>query len=153
MEATINITGLDSVIAKIKELQDAGHNTEPLMQEMANHLYNVTQRSFQNEETPDGKAWSPIQFRKDDKSPDKILRDEGTTQDSLQAQADKDSATVGLNSTANGYPFPMVHQFGTNDGSIEARAFFPIDENHELYENIAKELEEIMEEYIEEVLK
>lgn len=153
MDITINLTGIDHVVQKIKELQTKGHNTQPLMEELANHLYNVTSSSFQNEASPDGKSWSPIEFRKEDRNPNKILYDEGTMQDTLQAISDKDSATVGLNAISNGYPYPVVHQFGSEDGTIEARPFMPIDKDGKIYEDTAKELEEIVEDYINEVLK
>lgn len=153
MDMNIKITGLDTISKKIQEIQDKGHDTSPLMSEIANHLYNITSDSFEKQESPDGKAWSPIQYRKEDRSPDKILRDEGTMQDSLQADWDKDSAIIGLNATANGYPYPMVLQFGTYDGTVEARAFMPIDNDGNIYEGTVEEIEEIIEDYINEVLK
>ena len=153
MQVNIEVTGLDELRNKLQEIQSRAIDTEPLMAELSNHLYNIVDESFQNEKTPDGKSWSPIKPRKSDRSPNKILRDEGDMQDSLTAQSSKDEAIIGFNATSNGYPYPIVHQFGTKDGKIESRAFMPIHEDGSLYDETEKELFEIVEDYMNEVLE
>ncbi len=153
MQIIIDTKGIEQIQKQLKELHNKAVNTEPLMAELANHLYNITSDSFENEKSPDGISWNPIKPRKGDKTPDKILRDEGTMQDTLSAFSSKDEAGIGLNATSNGYPYPIVHQFGTENGSIVARPYLPIDKNGNLYEGTVKELIEILEDYIKEVLE
>jgi len=153
MQVTIKAQGLDKAQAKIQELRDKAQDTAPLMAELAHHLYNVVDTSFEKQQTPDGISWNPIKPRKNDKHPEKILYDEGDMQDTLSAQSNSDEAIVGLNATANGYPYPIVHQFGREDGSIEARAYMPIHKDGTIYDDTKEELEEIVEDYIKEVLE
>jgi phage virion morphogenesis protein len=153
MQVSIEVQGLTQAQSTLKTLQQKGEDTAPLMAELANHLYNVVDESFEKQQTPDGISWEPIQARRGDQTPDKILRDEGTMQDSLSSEHSSDEAIVGLNATANGYPYPIVHQFGREDGTIEARAFIPIHEDGTLYNETKQEIEEILEDYMEDVLK
>ncbi len=147
MQVTIKATGIEKLEETLKGLENKVSSTEPLMAELANHLYNITSDSFENEKSPDGISWNPIKPRKGDKTPDKILRDEGDMQDTLSAFSSKDEAGIGLNATSNGYPYPVVHQFGSEDGSIVARPYLPIDKNGKLYDGVEEELIEIIEEY------
>ncbi|WP_419782357.1 phage virion morphogenesis protein [Malaciobacter marinus] len=147
MQVTIKATGIQNLENTLKDLQNKGSNTEPLMAELANHLYNITKESFEKEQTPDGISWTPIKPRKGDRSPDKILKDEGDMQESISAFSSQDEAGIGLNATSNGYPYPIVHQFGSKDGTIVSRAFLPIDGNEKLYDGVSAELEEIIEDY------
>ena len=149
MQVAIEVKGIEEVNARLKYLKELGEDTAPLMAELANHLYNVVDTSFEKEQTPDGISWNPIKPRKGDKHPEKKLYDEGIMQGSLTQQSSSNEAMVGLNATANGYPYPIVHQFGTKDGTIEARAFMPIHEDGTLYDEIAQELEEIVKDYIQ----
>ncbi len=152
MQVQIEVKGIETVNKKLKQLQSIGSDLQPVMAELANHLYNVVDESFQKQQTPDGISWNPIKPRKDDKSPNRILYDEGTMQDSLSQKSNKNEAIVGLNATANGYPYPIVHQFGSKDGSIEARAFMPIRRDGMIYEGTLKELEDIVEVFFEKAI-
>lgn len=149
MQVNIKVQGIESITNKLQELRNKAHDTAPLMAELANHLYNVVDTSFEKQQTPDGISWNPIQIRKDDSHPEKMLYDKGVMQGSLTANSSNDEAIVGLNATANGYPYPIVHQWGTEDGSTEARAFMPIHKDGTIYDNTKEELEEIVEDYIQ----
>ena len=126
MKISIDVTGLKNLSNQLEQYEDKLQDTKPLMQELGNHIYNTVEESFENEKTPDGKPWSPIQVRASDRTPEKILYDEGTMQDTLYHEEDSNTATIGLNATSNGFPYPIVHQFGTEDEKIKARAFMPI---------------------------
>lgn len=150
MQISIDVQGLDKVQNKIHDISNKAKDTTPLMAELANHLYNTTQDSFDEQKSPDGISWNPIKnstHRRKNGS-QKILYKSGHMQDSLNASYDKDSATIGLNATKGGYPYPVVHQFGTKDGKIDARAFMPIKEDESLYDNVKEELDEIVEDYM-----
>jgi phage virion morphogenesis protein len=152
MQVQIEVQGIEPLTKKLQQLQSIGSDLTPIMAELANHLYNIADESFQKQQTPDGISWNPIKPRKDDQSPNKILYDEGTMQGSLSQKSNSNEATVGLNATANGYPYPIVHQFGSKDGSIEARAFMPIHEDGTIYEGTLKELEDIVEVFFEKAI-
>jgi len=133
----------------LETLQKRADDTKGLTAELANHLRNVIEESFEKEQTPDAKEWSPIQPRKSDAHPEKILYDKGNMQDRLYADNDANSVTVGTNATKKGYPYPIVMQFGNKEGTTPARAFMPIKLNGELYSQTLKELEQIVEKYFE----
>jgi len=150
----IQATGLEDIQDDLKDLEDKTDNIKPLLKELANHLRNIAEESFENQKTPDGKKWTPIKPRKSDHTPTKILYDTGHMQDSLYANLIDDDIVVGVNATSKNYQYPLVHQFGTdkagrgNITKIVARPFMPIKSNGELYEETKKELEEIIEEWL-----
>lgn len=149
MQINIEVEGLDTLTQELSAYRNRVKNTQPLMLELSNHLYNIVEESFEKEQTPDGNSWSPIKPRKSDRNPSKILFDEGTMQDSLYLDATNDTSTIALNATSNGYPYAIVHQFGTEDGKIKARAFFPIHKDGSLYDGVEDELFEIVKEFVE----
>lgn len=148
MQIDIRVTGIGNIQAQLESMRQRAEDTAPLMAELANHLYNVVDESFETQKTPDGISWSPIKERRSDPHPEKILYAQGHMQDSLAQHSSSDEAIVGLNATADGYPYPIVHQFGSVDGSIKARAFMPIHEDGTLYDETVAELEEIIEDFI-----
>lgn len=149
MQINIELKGLSKVRNTLNHIEGKAKNTAPLMAELSNHLYNTIERSFQNQESPDGKSWNPIKFRKSDQNPNKILYDKGDMQDTVYHESGSDFAKVGLNATSNGYPYPAVHQFGTIDGKIDARPFMPIHLDGSMYKNVEDELKEIIEDYMQ----
>ncbi len=153
MQVQIEVKGIETVNKKLKQLQSIGSDPQSVMAELANHLYNVVDESFQKQQTPDGISWNPIKPRKDDKSPKRILYDKGTMQESLSQKSSKNEAIVGLNAySGGGYPYPIVHQFGSQDGTIEARAFMPIHKDGTIYEDTLQELEDILEAFFEDAI-
>lgn len=42
----------------------------------------------------------------------------------------------------------MVHQFGTEDGSVPARRFMPIDSDGKLDEGVKEEILDLLEEFL-----
>ncbi len=150
MEVNIEATGIGDIQKALHTLKDKTQDTAPLMAELSNHLYNIVEDSFENQSSPDGKKWSPIKQtgRIKKGGPQKILFKSGDMQDSLVKDSSNDTAEIGLNATSNGYPYALVHQFGTLDGKIESRAFMPIKNDGSLYDGVQDELIEIVEEYI-----
>ena len=146
------IIGLKDTNKTLKNIKDKVEDTRPLLNELENHLTQIIKESFENEQSPDGKAWSPIKYRKNDKHPDKILYDEGDMQRSLYARNSGDEVVVGFNAVSGGFQYPLAHQFGRIDGSIKARPFMPIHEDGGLYAGIEKELMGIVGEYLEFVV-
>jgi len=148
----IEVEGLDGIKKSLGELSKKTTDVKQLLSELANHLKNAVEESFEKETSPDGIKWSPIKFRKSDATPGRILYDSGNMQKRLYSRVDNESLTVGLNATSNGYEYPLVHQFGSQKKSgrgsgIVARPFMPIKSNGSLYEKSEKELEEIIADY------
>ena len=151
MEVNISVQGLDQTQEALQTLKNKIQNTAPLMAELSNHLYNIVEESFENQSSPDGKKWSPIKQtgRIKKGGSQKILFKSGDMQDSLGKDSSNVTAEIGLNTTSDGYPYALVHQFGTLDGKIEARPFIPIKNDGSLYDSVEDELVEIVEEYID----
>lgn len=154
----IEVIGLDEINKSLDSLAKKTNDTGPLLRELANHLKNTIEESFEKETSPDGHEWSPIKFRKDDASPDRILYDSGNMQKRLYSRVDKESLTVGLNATSKGYEYPLVHQFGSQKKSgrgsgIVARPFMPIRLDGSLYKETEKELDEIIADYFKFIEK
>lgn len=158
MQVSVKAVGLEELQNKLLQIKKAGEDTEPLMAELANHLYNISDYSFENEQSPDGISWEPIQARRDGTT-GKILRASGDMFETLVAESTKDEAIVGLNIVSEeGFEYPLTHQFGTNNAwgkgiEVVARPFMPIHKDGTLYEDTYNELDEIIEDYMEEVLK
>lgn len=152
----IDAKGLDNLQIKLNRFQNDLTHTEPLMAEIANHLHLMVEVSFEREQSPDGKKWSPIKPRKNDPHPEKILFSSGDMQRSLYQTSTKDTAIVGLNaiSPTSGFQYPLTHQFGTDNAwgrgiVVPARPFLPIDNNGYVYEGVEEELIQIVDDYIE----
>lgn len=125
------------------------------MRRIGNYLQNVTEEAFETQSSPGGDPWTPLSQRtvtgKIQRHGDerKMLWDEGTTQRSLTYDADNEGVAIGVNAySADGYPYPIVQQFGTEDGVIEARPFLPIDPDGNLDEDVENEVVEILKEVL-----
>ena len=154
----IEVIGLKDLNNTLGNIKDKIEDTKPLMISLAHHLEEIVQYSFEKEQTPDGKNWSPIKYRKSDQSPDKILQDSGNMLDTLRSKATKTTAIVGFNAVANDFQYPLTHQFGTNKAgrkrnvTIEARPFMPIHKDGSLYDGVEDELMEIVENHLNQIV-
>lgn len=156
MQVTLQVLELPGVKRKLEEIGQHISNTGPLMKEMGNYLYNITRDSFDNQKDPNGRDWSPLSdSTKKYKSTSKMLYQEGDLQDKFIYQATKDEIVLGTNANYNGYLYPAVHQFGAENAGrnkktkVEARAFMPITLDGKLYDDVEKELGEIVIDFIE----
>ena len=128
-----------------------GENFTPLTEEIANHLYNLTDEAFDVESSYTGTPWARLSDSTiKAKGHDKILHKEGDLRGSLYSTADSDGAYVGVNATANGYPYPAVHQFGTQEGKVPARPFLPFNEHGDVYDPVIDEIVEMVKDYLME---
>ncbi len=153
MKVSIDVKGLDEIENKLKYISNKAHDTAPLMAELAHHLYDVAFNSLRDETSPDGISWNPLKAstkKAKKKHKDSILYENGDLRDTLTFESSKDSAQIGLNATKGGYPYPVVHQFGSSDGKIVARPFMPIHNDGTLYSDTKDELQEIVEDYMKE---
>ncbi len=179
----IQIENLEETQELLLKIDKKIKDTKPLMANISEHLYNVVSQSFEEEKSPDGIAWTPIKIRtihtsyqkKGKKTHTKkgvqtkafqryadkkrILYDEGEMQKKQYKKHDSNSATIGFNAVSNDFQYPLTHQFGTNKAgrnkniTIVARPFMPIHKDGSLYEGTKKEIFQIVDDYMDIVLK
>lgn len=158
MNVTIELTGtaeIDKLFAKIIK---RAKNMQPVMSEVGNYLQNTIEESFDGEHAPDGEAWTPLAsstlIQKNKKGSKRMLYDDGTLFESIGYEATSHDLTIGVNAYSDSrYPYPIVHQFGSVDGKIPARAFMPINGDGELYGNVKEELIDLLKDFLAEGLK
>lgn len=149
MQVNIEVSNLPGVQAKLEEAGKKISNTKPLMLELGNHLENISRDSFDNHKDPYGNSWNPLAAStKKYKKTSKMLYDEGDLQNNFINTSTKDTVAVGTNANYQGFLYPIVQQFGTEDGKVPARAFMPIKEDMSLYDNVEDELQDIVIEFI-----
>lgn len=146
----------DNVLSAIERLYQKAHHLRQPMDDIGNFLTNIMEDSFDSETAPDGQAWHPLaDSTKKFKAKHggyKILQSaDRNTRESTGYLADDMSVIVGVNAySKDEYPYPIVHQFGTEDGKIEARPFMPITSEGELYDNVDVEVMDIILGYLSE---
>lgn len=140
----------ERVKAAFATLIERGENMEPLTAEIANHLYNLTDESFETESSYTGTPWDRLSASTiRQKGNNKMLYHEGTLQRSLYQESTSDSAYVGVNATADGYTYPAVHQYGTEDGKVPARPYLPFDKHGEVYDTVIDDILLMVGDYLE----
>jgi len=137
------VQGLEDVQKVLADMAKRFDNLKPFMSEAINIVKNRTEESFEKESAPDGTPWTPLKNPRDGK----ILHKSGDMEDSLWTDADKRSATIGFSmKSEDGYAYPAVHQFGTENGRIPARPFLPIRPDGELMDDVVREIMEVFTE-------
>lgn len=153
IQSNINTQELEK---KFEELARKGKDLTPVMAEVANLIESSIEEAFEYEEDPvTGTPWealSPVTVASKEKKgyadPNRPLYGDGTMQQSLNSTSTSYSATVGLNAKSNkGFPYPAVHQTGTEDGRVPARRFLPIDDDGNLARHVEEEILDILTVY------
>lgn len=143
------------VLGAIEQMHRKIADMSQPMSDIGNYLMNITEESFDNERSPEGDAWHPLaestRAYKAKYGGNKILQSKDhNLRESITHDATDSSVMVGVNAySSDGYPYPVVHQFGTEDGKIPARPFFPITQDGELYDDVKVEVLEIIMGYLE----
>lgn len=152
----IQVTGADQVDHAIADLLHKMQNLQKPFSAVGSYLTNIMEESFDSETSPDGHAWHPLadstKAYKEKYGGSKILQSKDrNTRESTGYSADDTSVIVGVNTySKDRYPYPIVHQFGSEDGKIEARPFMPITSDGELYDNAKIEVLDILLGYLGE---
>ena len=123
------------VLREIQRIEHKGIELKPVFARIANHLQNITEDAFEDEKSPlDNSQWQPLsEATLKRKKGDKKLYDKGHMQRGLVTASSETGAMIGFNATSDdGYPYPAVHQFGTDDEKIPARPFLPFDERGDI---------------------
>jgi len=137
----------------LKELRKKGEDFSPVTKEIANYLYLISDETFDNESAFDGTPWDRLaDSTVKAKGHDRKLYDDGDMRDSLSEDSDGGKAIVGLNVISDdGYPYAVVHQFGTDDERVPARPFLPFDEENQLYEGAKDEIIDLVRDFLEDI--
>lgn len=153
---TIEVIGAPRLEEGLRRLQMKLSSLKSPMSDTGTLLTNTIEESFDNEQSPDGKAWHPLKDRtkliKAKKGEHKILQSKDSNMyESINAQSDDKSVIAGVNAfSADGYPYALVHQFGNESGTIKARPFFPINKEGTLTARVEDEIFMIFEDYLRE---
>lgn len=160
MQVNIEIQGIETLEAALTKLSNKAQNLEPVFHDMGNTLTAGIEESFDNEKSYDGTSWEALSpstlAYKDKHGGNKILQSKDSNlYESIGFNIDRNSLVVGVNAYSDeGYPYPLVHQFGTDKAgksgnvTIPARPFMPIDKNGKLYDGVQKELIGLLEDYL-----
>ena len=163
MKVNIDLQGIDQIEKGLDKLVTKAQNLTPVFHDLGNTLTQGIEDSFDNERSYDGTSWEalkPSTLRyKAKHGGSKILQSKDSNlYESITYDASSRSLTVGVNAYSDdGYPYPLVHQFGTDSAGrnknteIVARPFMPIKENGELYGKVNVELLELLEDYLSDI--
>lgn len=159
----LKLQNLEKVQKALDNMQHKIEDMTPLMEELGNHLFNITQDSFDNQSSPAGEPWKPLssttlKYKK--QNANKILYKDGDLQDRFIYKINKNSVVLGTNTKSKGgYLYGRVHQFGAKNAGrnkkveIPARPFMPISIDGLLYKEVEDELLEITVEFINSSMK
>ncbi|MBN1839761.1 MAG: phage virion morphogenesis protein [Campylobacterales bacterium] len=148
---TIEVIGAPRLEEALRRLQSKLTSLKSPMGEIGELLTNIAELSFDNEQSPDGTPWHPLKEStkryKAKHGGSKILQSKDSNMyESINSGADDHSVLVGVNAfSKEGYPYPLVHQFGKN-----ARPFFPITKEGNLTSGVEEEIYSILEDYLKE---
>ncbi|ODS24185.1 hypothetical protein AB835_04715 [Candidatus Endobugula sertula] len=125
---------IDEILKQIAQIEARADDLRPVFDEIANHLYNLTEEALESETSPDGTPWEPLSpITIERKGHDRMLEDQRDLRESIGYDSDHEPATVGVNALSKtGYPYPAVQQEGTENGHVPARPYFPFDEDGDL---------------------
>jgi len=118
------------VRAKLQELRAKTGDLKPALKNIGEYLRLRTEENFQNEQEPDGTAWTVLKPKtlkrkaRKKSSINKILQDTGDLRSSIAYQVDDVSVSIGTNiRVKNGFSLGAIHQFGAPKRNIPARPF------------------------------
>jgi len=162
LEVNIQMQGVEELEAALAKLSHKAQNLAPVFHDFGNTLTQGIEESFDGQRSYDGTSWEALKpstlAYKQKHGGSKILQSgESNLYESIAYNAESNSLTVGVNAYSDdGYPYPLVHQFGTTKAgrakntTIPERPFMPIDEDGNVYEEVKEELLELLEEYLSE---
>lgn len=182
---SIEITGIEELQAKLQKLETKldGSGMQKTMEKIGDFIKTDIELSFENEKSPFGQKWKPLSsvtafmaiggkksgFTKNGKRQRKgflkkwgahgskrILVESGKLANKWDFKATNNSVTVFNNSSNDGFPYGLTHQFGTSNAfgkgiNIPARPFLPIDESGNLETALNKSIIDELENDIERV--
>ena len=182
---SIKITGMEEIEAKLTALQNSlsGAQMKSKLARIGEKVRTRIELSFERERSPFGQAWTPlsantaIAYMRKSGAPKgararnrvflakfgaggskKILRVTGHLAELWSVDPSETSVTISNNSSNEGFPYGLTHQFGSHNGwgrgiYIPARPFLPIDKSGTLLPSLQKDIESYLIREIEKAVK
>lgn len=182
---SIKITGMEEIEAKLTALQNSlsGAQMKSKLSSIGEKVKLQIELSFERERSPFGQAWAPlsantaIAYMRKSGAPKgararnrvflakfgaggskKILRVTGHLAELWSVDPSETSVTISNNSSNEGFPYGLTHQFGSHNGwgrgiYIPARPFLPIDKSGALLPSLQKDIENYLIREIEKAVK
>ena len=136
------------VAEAITRLRQRASDLSPFMADAAETLYTITDESFDAQASPAGAPWTPLASATlRAKRTDKILYESGNLRGSLYADSSATEAHIGIGATAHGYPYGIVHQFGSR--RIPARPFLPLSPDGDLIGDVVEDILSLLETHLQ----
>lgn len=145
IEIEIHDRALQEGLSRLRRRLD---DLSPVLADTAEHLLTVTEEAFEAQRSPGGKAWpdlAPATWRH--KRTSRMLYESGTLQGSLTPESDHHEARLGVNAASHGFPYGIVHQFGSRH--VPARPFLPVDESGAMEASVVEEILELFRDYLD----
>ena len=182
---SIKITGMEEIEAKLTALQNSlsGAQMKSKLASIGEKVKLQIELSFERERSPFGQAWAPLSantaiayMRKSGTrggarvrnrvflakfgagGSKKILRSTGHLAENWSVDPSETSVTISNNSSNEGFPYGLTHQFGSHNGwgrgiYIPARPFLPIDKSGALLSSLQNDIEGYLIREIEKAVK
>lgn len=182
---SIKITGMEEIEAKLTALQNSlsGAQMKSKLSSIGEKVRLRIELSFERERSPFGQAWAPLSantaiayMRKNGArggartrnrvflakfgagGSKKILRGTGHLAELWSVDPSETSVTISNNSSRDGFPYGLTHQFGSHNGwgrgiYIPARPFLPIDKSGALLPSLQNDIENYLIREIEKAVK
>lgn len=156
---SIKITGLEEIQTKLSKLETHldGNGMKENLTTIGEMVKNEIEESFDNQKSPFGEKWKPLkestkkQKAKKGKS-SLILRAEGNLADNWVTTATSNKATISNNSSSDGFPYGLSHQFGSSKRNIPPRPFLPIGDDGIFEENLKDDILDFLDDELGKVL-
>lgn len=182
---SIKIIGMEEIEAKLTALQNSlsGAQMKSKLSSIGEKVKLQIELSFERERGPFGQAWAPlsantaIAYMRKSGAPKgararnrvflakfgaggskKILRVTGHLAELWSVDPSETSVTISNNSSNEGFPYGLTHQFGSHNGwgrgiYIPARPFLPIDKSGALLPTLQNDIENYLIREIEKAVK
>jgi phage gpG-like protein len=157
--SSVTIEGLDRLQKTIKELIEAT-NPNAVVARITTIIGNAARRSLKNEQSAlTGAKWQPLSEayakRKEKKwGKRRILERDRNLSKIISRKVGEGERVIGTTAkSAKGYPYPAVHQFGSDNGLIPARPFLPFDKDYDLAPSVADEIDKSLQATLKRVLE
>lgn len=167
LEITVDDSALRSYLQQIQ--RKLGNLSQP-MNDIGRAMETAVKRRFRTETDPDGNKWEPWALSTFENYPwrgtpsakkygtgeARILQRYGEMFRSTYYESDNSSVRVGFDAVSSGkdpYPYPMVHEFGNEDGNLPQRKILTSDpDTGKLADDDERYILDILQGYIDEVV-
>ena len=161
-DISISVEGMEEAERMLEGIAQRVQNMRPYLLGIGQLIEAEAIGSFAHEASPEGEAWTPLRPATIERTGPKMLYDEGDLQRITSRLEGDDTVVVGTNArSAAGYPYGVVHQFGTiatvtdpetgvTRQRVPARPFMPMGRDGEILPRVMRDIVEILEEGLAE---